>query len=72
MMENPSLVIITSRLLDLHAEADANRLAKLARSGRAQRRGRVSGAFAGLRSLLGGPAEPPVGLPKLTDYPYRS
>jgi hypothetical protein len=71
-MYNPAMVIITSRLLELRAEADANRLAKQAQSARGDRRGRVTAAFSGLRSLLVSPADKPMGLPKLTDYPYRS
>ncbi len=71
-MYNPAMVIITSRLLELRAEADANRLAKQAQSARGERRGRIAAAFSGLRSLLLSPVERPLGLPKLTDYPYRS
>jgi hypothetical protein len=70
-MHSPAMIIITNHLLELRAEAEANRLAKLAKNARGTRRGPIAGAFSSLRSLLG-PAEQPMGLPKLTDYPYRS
>lgn len=69
MTHSPALIIATNHLLELRAEADANRLAKQAQG---ERRGRVTAAFSSLRSLLVSPADKPMGLPKLTDYPYRS
>jgi hypothetical protein len=71
-MFSPAMIIITNHLLELRAEADANRLAKIAQSARGDRRGRIAAALAGFRSLLISPADKPMGLPKLTDYPYRS
>ena len=71
-MHSPAMVIVTNHLLELRAEADANRLAKGAQGARGERRGRFTAAFSGLRSLLVSPADKPIGLPKLTDYPYRS
>jgi hypothetical protein len=71
-MHSPAMIIITNHLLELRAEADANRLAKKAQGARGESRGRIAAAFSSLRSLLLSPAERPIGLPKLTDYPYRS
>ena len=71
-MQSPAMIIITNHLLDLRAEASANRLAKEAKSARGESRGRIAAAFSSLRSLLVAPADKPMGLPKLTDYPYRS
>jgi hypothetical protein len=70
-MHSPAMIIITNHLLELRAEAEANRLAKMAQNARGTRRGPIAGAFSSLRSLLSS-AEQPMGLPKLTDYPYRS
>jgi hypothetical protein len=66
------MIIITNHLLDLQAEADANRLAKVAKSARGQSRGRIASLASSLRSLLPGTADVPLALPKLADYPYRS
>lgn len=71
-MHSPAMIIVTNHLLELRAEAEANRLAKLAQNARGTRRGPIAGAFSSLRSLLATPSEPSLGLPKLTDYPYRS
>ena len=71
-MHSPAMIIVTNHLLELRAEAAANRLANQAQSARGERRGRATAALNGLRSLLVSPAEKPIGLPKLTDYPYRS
>lgn len=71
-MHSPAMIIVTNHFLELRAEAEANRLAKQSQSARGERRGRIAAALSGLRSLLLSPAERPLGLPKLTDYPYRS
>ena len=72
MTHSPAMIIATNHLLELRAEANANRLAKQSQGTRGERRGRVTAAFSNLRSLLVSPADKPIGLPKLTDYPYRS
>ena len=71
-MHSPALIIASQRLLDLQAEAAANRLAKQAKRPARRSSSRVAAAAASLRSLLANSAEAPIQLPKLTDYPYRS
>jgi len=66
-MYSPAMIIVTSHINELQAEAAANRLAKKAPRARGERSGR---AMASLRSLLDSQA--PIALPKLTNYPYRS
>lgn len=71
-MQSPAMIIITSHLLELQAEASANRLAKLAKSARGESRSRIASVAASVRSLFSGSANAPIALPKLGDYPYRS
>ena len=71
-MQSPVMIIVNQHIQELQAEAAANRLAKQAKSARDESRGQVAAALASLRSLLGRPAEMPLALPKLSDYPYRS
>ena len=70
-MFSPAMINATSHINDLHAEAAANRLAKQAK-GSGSRSGRIAGALSSVRSILTNPAEGPMPLPKLNDYPYRS
>jgi hypothetical protein len=67
---SPELIIANRRILELQAEASANRLAKLAK-GHEDRSNPIAGALKSLRSILGNPADAPSQLPKLNDYPYR-
>lgn len=60
----------TNHILDLQAEAAANRLAEQAT--RTSRPSRVRAIVTNVRSLLSAPTELPAALPTLTDYPYRS
>jgi len=68
-MFHPNQVIVAAHIDELHAAAAAERLARSARP--ASSHNRVTSAFAGLWSILGG-AEKSQPLPKLTDYPFRS
>jgi hypothetical protein len=56
---------------ELLAEAAAERLARTARTP-ADRQNRLVDAVKSGWSLITGPADRPVGLPPLSDYPYRS
>jgi hypothetical protein len=69
-MYSPAMIIVTSHINELQAEAAANRLAKKAPRARGERPGQIGNALASLRSLLDSQA--PIALPKLTNYPYRS
>jgi hypothetical protein len=71
-MYSPAMIIANSKINELHAEAAAQRLAKKNRSDRASSRGRLAVALSNVRSFLPSTVEPAQGLPKLTDYPYRS
>ena len=71
-MQSPAMIIITNHIQELQAEAAANRLAKQAKSARPESRGRFAEALDAFRSLLSVPSDTPMGLPKLTEYPYRS
>ena len=66
-MYSPAMIIITSHINELQAEAAANRLAKKAPRARGERSGRIGNS---LRSLLASAA--PISLPTLTNDPYRS
>jgi hypothetical protein len=68
-MYSPAMIVAQSKIDQLHAEAAANRLAKKNRSAR-DNRGRLAVALSNFRSLLSPDGTP--GVPKLTDYPYRS
>ncbi len=70
-MFSPALIIVSSRIADLHAESAAQRLAAQARSESGESRGALASVVAGLRSLFGAPVESPMSLPNLNDYPYR-
>jgi hypothetical protein len=66
---------ISSLLVSAHqdallAEAAAQRLAKASKP-QVERSNRLADAAKGLWSLLSGPAERPMTLPTLTNYPYR-
>ncbi len=71
-MFSPAIIIVTSHQLELQAEAAANRLAKQAKRPENPKSSRFAATLTSLRSLLSNPAEGPMGLPKLNDYPYRS
>ncbi|HKG18661.1 MAG TPA: hypothetical protein VKB00_02905 [Candidatus Limnocylindrales bacterium] len=70
-MQSPAMIIITNHLLELEAEAAANRLAKQAKAARPESRRRFAEALNAFRSLLS-VSDSPIGLPKLSEYPYRS
>lgn len=67
-MFSPAMIIVSSRIADLHAESAVERLAAQARS---ESRSALASVVAGLRSLLGAPVQSPMPLPNLNDYPYR-
>jgi hypothetical protein len=71
-MFTPAMIIANSKINELQAEAAAQRLAKKNRSDRGSSRGRLAVAVSNLRSFISAPVDPALGLPKLTDYPYRS
>ena len=71
-MFTPAMIIANSKINELHAEAAAQRLAKKNRSDRGSSRGRLAVAVSNLRYFISSPVDPYLGLPKLTDYPYRS
>jgi hypothetical protein len=74
-VHSPAMIIITNHLLELHAEADANRLAKQAKQAQrseSKSSNRIAAALASLRSVLSNSDAAATPLPKLTDYPYRS
>ena len=71
-MHSPAMIYVTNHLIELQAEAAANRLAKEAKRSASPSRSRISAALTSLRSLLANPSEGPMPLPKLNDYPYRS
>jgi hypothetical protein len=71
-MFTPAMIIANSKINELQAEAAAQRLAKKNRSDRGSSRGRLAVAASNLRSFISAPIDPALGLPKLTDYPYRS
>ena len=67
-MFTPAMIIVSSRIGDLQAEAAANRLASQARNDRGE--SRFANALTSVRSILGS-VDAPMALPKLGDYPYR-
>ena len=71
-MHSPAMIIAQGHISELQAEAKAIRLAKQAKSSKSRSNSPIAAALSSLRSLLANPAEGPVLLPKLTDYPYRS
>ena len=70
-MFTPAMINATSHINDLHAEAAANRIAQQAK-GSGRRSSRIAGALSSVRSILTNPAEGPMPMPKLSEYPYRS
>ena len=62
--------LVADHIDTLLAESAANRQAKLAR--RADRANPLESVIRTVRSLLADPADKPLALPTLTDYPYRS
>jgi hypothetical protein len=62
--------LVADHIETLLAESAANRQAKLAK--RADRANPFASAVNAVRSLLAVPADKPLALPKLADYPYRS
>jgi hypothetical protein len=68
----PAMIYVASHINDLQAEAAANRLAKQAKGSESRSKSRIAAALTSVRSILTNPAEGPMPLPKLTDYPYRS
>ena len=62
-------IVVAAHMNDLLAESAANRLAK---TGKAPSKGNpFANALNGVWSILNGP-DRQAGMPKLTDYPYRS
>ena len=62
--------LVADHINTLLAESAANRQAKLAK--RADRANPLASVLRTVRSLLAAPADKPVALPTLSDYPYRS
>lgn len=71
-MNSFAMIYVKSHQHELQAEAAANRLAKGAKSSESRSGHRIAAALTSVRSILTNPAEGPMPLPKLTDYPYRS
>jgi hypothetical protein len=73
--ETRTVNALASYLVAIHidtllAESAANRQAKLGMN--PDRANPLVSALNAVRSLLSAPADRPLALPKLTDYPYRS
>ena len=62
--------LVEDHINTLLAESAANRQARLAR--RTDRANPLESVVRTVRSLLAAPADKPLALPTLTDYPYRS
>ena len=62
--------LVEDHINTLLAESAANRQAQLAR--RTDRANPLASVLKTVRSLLSTPADKPLTLPKLADYPYRS
>jgi hypothetical protein len=71
-VHSPALIIVTNHIIELQAEAQANRLAKQAKRPESRSASRIAAALSNLRSLLTNPADGPVVLPRLVEYPYKS
>jgi len=71
-MFTPAMILANAKINELQAEAAAQRLAKTSRSARGESRGRLALALSKARGFVSSPVDVPLGLPKLTDYPYRS
>ena len=65
-----SHLLVADHINTLLAESAANRQAKLAR--RSDRTNPFASVTKTVRSLLATPADKPLALPPLNDYPYRS
>jgi hypothetical protein len=62
--------LVEDHINTLLAESAANRKAQLAR--RTDRANPLASVVRTVRTLLAAPADKPLALPTLTDYPYRS
>jgi hypothetical protein len=62
-------IVVAAKIDALHAEAAAERLA---RSGKPASPNRIASALKSVWSSVSGPAERPLELPRLNDYPFRS
>jgi hypothetical protein len=62
--------LVEDHINTLLAESAANRRAQRAR--RTDRANSLESVIRTVRSLLAAPADKPLALPTLTDYPYRS
>jgi hypothetical protein len=71
-VNSPAMIYVKSHQNELQAEAAANRLANQAKRSGGRSASRIGAALTSVRSILTSPAEGPMLLPKLTDYPYRS
>jgi hypothetical protein len=65
-----SHLLVADHINTLLAESAANRQAKLAR--RSDRTKPFASVTKAVRSILATPAEKPLALPSISDYPYRS
>ena len=63
-------IVVAAHIDDLLAESAAERLAKSAKD--SSRVNPFASALNSVWSILHGPADHSAGLPKLTDYPFRS
>ena len=70
-MNTFSNLLVSARQDALLAEAAAERLARASRTPDSDRPNRLADAVKSVWSLLSGPAERPMTLPTLTNYPYR-
>ena len=62
--------LVADHIDTLLAESAANRQAKLAK--RSDRTNPFASVTKAVRSILATPAEKPLALPSISDYPYRS
>ena len=67
-MNSLSHLYVAAHLDEMLNQAAA---ARLVTSTSSERKARLTGAVKGVWSLLSGPAERPMTLPALTNYPYR-
>ena len=65
-----SHMLVADHINTLLAESAANRQANLAR--RSDRTNPFAPVIKAVRSILATPAEKPLALPSISDYPYRS
>ena len=64
----PQTIVVAAKINALHAEAAAERLAA---AGKPASPNRITGAVKSVWSNLTGPADRPMVLPTLTNYPFR-